>query len=89
MSQQKLGTFEKRAEMFPRCRAYVLQAVNACPGMGYIEIRAWIQEHLRFTMENVGARVRELGREIKPVMVRIEYDGHGNAHVYPIKETSL
>jgi hypothetical protein len=79
--------FEKRAEMFPRCRAYVLQAVNANPGMGYIEIRQWIQEHLRFTMENVGARVRELAREIQPSMVTIEYDRNGNAHVYPIKET--
>lgn len=84
--QQSLADFERRAEHFSRCRAYVLQAVNAKPGIGYKEIREWIQEHKRFTMENVGARVRELAREVKPAMVKIQYDEHGNARVYLAEE---
>lgn len=86
--QISLSTWEKRVEHFARCRAYVLQAVNAEPGMTYIEIRKWIEEHKRFVMENVGARVRELAREIKPAMVKIVYDEHGKAHVYLIEGIS-
>ena len=88
MNQQiELGDFDRRAEHFARCRAYVLQAVTANPGMTYIEIRIWIEEHRRFIMEDVGRRVRELARDLKPAFVMICYDGGGHAHVYP-KETT-
>jgi len=83
MSQQQLSDFEKRIGQFARCRAYILQAVNANPGMTYIEIREWIKAHKRFIMENVDARVRELAREMKPPYVTIEYDASGRVHVYP------
>lgn len=75
-------------EVNARCRAYVLQAVNTKPGMTYIEIRQWIQRHKQFIMENVGARVRELARELSVPYVRIEYDEGHHAHVYPVKEVS-
>ena len=93
-----MSEWEKRVEHFARCRAYVLQAVhglikerkenpewNGDLGPTYIDIRAWIREHKRFEMENVGARVRELARSIKPTIVRIEYDSSGRVHVYPIE----
>jgi len=67
-----------------RCRAYVLQAVNTKPGMTYTQIREWIMENKRFHMENVGARVRELARELKIPYVTIEYDEKHTVHVYPI-----
>ena len=84
--QVELSVFDKRVEHFARCRAYVLQAVTANPGMTYIEIREWIREHKRFIMEDIGRRVRELARDLNPAFVEIRYDGGGHAHVYP-KET--
>jgi hypothetical protein len=80
-----LTEWQKKAESFARCRAYVLQAIHALDGPTYIEIRQWIRENKRFEMENVGARVRELAREIKPPMAIIKYDGSGKVHVFPIE----
>jgi hypothetical protein len=83
MTQQETTSFNP--EVNARCRAYVLQAVNAQEGMTYVEIREWIRMHKRFIMENVGARVRELARELKPPLVRIEYDGKGQVHVFIVE----
>ena len=83
MTQQQISSFNP--EVNARCRALVLQAVNAKPGMTYVEIREWIMMNKRFHMENVGARVRELARELKIPYVAIKYDGKHRAHVYPVE----
>lgn len=61
----------------------MLQAIHALDGPTYVEIRAWIREHKRFEMENVGARVRELARVESPPLAIIKYDGSGKVHVFP------
>jgi hypothetical protein len=58
MSEQSTIT-SFNPEQNARCRALIIQAANAKPGMTYMEIRDWILEHYRFQMENVGGRVRE------------------------------
>ena len=52
----------------------------------YMEIRSWIKINLGYEMENVGARCRELAREISPPQIVIEYDGYGWAWVSPTIE---
>ena len=82
--QSNLSTFDPATNA--RCRALVLQAINAKPGMTYPEIRDWIRENRRFVMEDVGRRVRELARESKPAYARIEQDENGRVHVYPTEK---
>ena len=73
--------YENRKESFARCRALVLQAIHAKPGMTYMEIRVWIKKHKDFWMEGADARCRELyvlGH------ARREADEKGTIHVYPV-----
>ena len=49
----------------------------------YMEIRNWIKLNLGYEMENVGARCRELARDLNPAQIVIEYDGYGWAWVSP------
>lgn len=74
--------FEARIEKLAHCRAVVLQAIHAQPGMTYTDIREWINEHKRFRMESVGRRCREI-RDSGYVELRTE--GDNRVHVYPAK----
>lgn len=76
--------FERQQGEWSYCRALILQAVNKQPGMMYKEIRKWIENEKDVLIENVGARCRELARELNPPLATITYDERGNAHVYPI-----
>ena len=38
----------------------------------YMEIRSWIKINLGYEMENVGARCRELARDLNPAQIVIE-----------------
>jgi len=49
----------------------------------YMEIRSWIKINLGYEMENVGARCRELARDMNPAKIVIEYDSYGWAWVSP------
>ena len=49
----------------------------------YMEIRSWIKINLGYEMENVGARCRELARDLNPAKIVIEYDSYGWAWVTP------
>ena len=49
----------------------------------YMEIRSWIKINLGYEMENVGARCRELARDMNPPQITIEYDRYGWAWVSP------
>ncbi len=82
-NKMSLSKWQKRAETFALCRAQVLKAVNAKPGMTYTQIREYIRWHFHFTMEQVGARCREL---YYSGYARKETDGSGRVHVYPVKE---
>jgi len=52
----------------------------------YMEIRCWIKINLGYEMENVGARCRELARDLNPAKIVIEYDSYGWAWVTPLIE---
>ena len=51
-----------------------------------MEIRCWIKINLGYEMENVGARCRELARDLNPSKIVIEYDSYGWAWVTPLIE---
>ena len=48
-----------------------------------MEIRSWIKINYGYEMENVGARCRELARDLNPAKIVIEYDSYGWAWVSP------
>jgi hypothetical protein len=52
--------------------------------VSYMEIRAYIKIRFGYEMENVGARCRELARDLNPPAIRIEYDEFNWAWVTPI-----
>jgi len=52
----------------------------------YMEIRSWIKINLGYEMENVGARCRELARDMNPAQITIEYDSYGWAWATPLIE---
>ena len=51
-----------------------------------MEIRSWIKINYGYEMENVGARCRELARDLNPAKIVIEYDSYGWAWVTPLIE---
>lgn len=78
-----MSQVEQEVNRFAHSRATVLKAIHKKPGMTYIQIRDYITWHFHFTMENVGARCRELyglGWAYK-----IE-DDKGRVHVYPLEK---
>ena len=81
-----MSQLEQAVDRFAHCRAVVLKAINKRPGMTYVQIRKYVTWHFHFTMENVGARCRELytlGYAEKQV------NDKGRVHVYPVKEVSV
>jgi len=77
------GQVEQAVNRFAHSRAIVLKAIHKKPGMTYIQIRNYIRWHFNFTMENVGARCREL---YLADHAKKEVDDRGRVHVYPMKE---
>lgn len=82
-------------ERFNRARQDVLKAIREIrrnklsnPHINekrvcYMEIRSWIKINLGYEMENVGARCRELARDIQPAEIVIDYDVDGWVWVTP------
>lgn len=77
-----MSLIEKAVDRFAHSRATVLKAIHKRPGMTYIQIRDYITWHFHFTMENVGARCRELS--VKDWAAKRVGD-KGRVHVYPME----
>ena len=75
-------TSQVTVDRFAHSRAIVLKAIHKRPGMTYVQIREYVKWHFHFTMENVGARCREL--YLKDFARKTE-DVNGRVHVYPVK----
>lgn len=78
-----MSQVEQAVDRFAYSRAIVLKTINKKPGMTYIQIRDYITWYFHFTMENVGARCRELC--ILDHAYKTE-DSCGRVYVYPVKE---